>query len=164
MNISIIIGSVIALGCLIAAFYFLRKKWLIDDIPTSKALGVFIGLAELKGTAESDKPLTSYLAEIPCVLYIWKVEEHWSRMVTTVGAKGAPTTHHESGWTTVAKDEQITPFYLKDDTGVIRIIPQGAEIQDKEIFDKTCKHTDPMYFSKGPQNEIANSDHERRFI
>ena len=167
MNISAIIGtvsSVIALGCLVAAFYFLRKKRLIDDMPTSKTLGVFIGLAELKGTAESDKPLTSYLAAVPCVLYRWKVEEHWSRMVTTVGAKGAVSTHRESGWTTVAKSEVVTPFYLKDDTGIIRIVPQGAEIQDKEIFDKKCKRTDPLYFSKGPQNEIANSDHERRFV
>ena len=167
MNISNIIGivtGVIAIGCLIAAFYYLRKKRLIDDMPTSKTLGVFIGLAELKGTAESDKPLTSYLAASQCVLYRWKAEEHWSRMVTTVGAKGAVSTHRESGWTTVAKDEVITPFYLKDDTGIIRIVPQGAEIQDKEIFNKTCKRTDPLYFSKGPQNEIANSDHERRFV
>ena len=69
MNISIIIGVLIALICLIAAFYFLRKKRLVDDTPTSKTLGVFIGLAELKGTAESDQPLTSYLAAAPCVLY-----------------------------------------------------------------------------------------------
>ena len=62
MNISIIVGGVLALICLIAAFYFLRKKRLVDDTPTSKTLGVFIGLAELKGTAESDNPLTSYLA------------------------------------------------------------------------------------------------------
>ena len=66
MNISVIIGAVIALLCLFAAFRFLRKKRLIDDMPTSKTLGVFIGLAELKGTAESDKPLTSYLAGAPC--------------------------------------------------------------------------------------------------
>ena len=164
MNISIIVGGLVALGCLVAAFYFLRKKRLIDDMPTSKTLGVFIGLAELKGTAESDKPLTSFLAEVLCVLYRWKCEEHWSRTVTSVGPKGTPTTHRESGWTTVAKGEEITPFYLKDDTGVIRIVPQGAEIQDKEIFNKTCKHTDPLYFNKGPRNEIANSDHERRFI
>jgi len=69
MNISVIIGAVIALACLFAAFRFLRKKRLVDDMPTSKTLGVFIGLAELKGTAESDKPLTSYLAGMPCVLY-----------------------------------------------------------------------------------------------
>jgi hypothetical protein len=164
MNIPIIVGSVIAFGCLIGAFYFLRKKRLIDDTPTSKTLGVFIGLVELKGTAESDNPLTSYMAGAQCVLYRWRVEEHWSRMVTTVGAKGAVSTHRESGWTTVAKGEQITPFYLKDDTGVIRVVPQGAKIEDKEIYSETCKRKDPLYFSKGPSNEIANSDHQRRFI
>jgi hypothetical protein len=164
MNISIIIGGLIALVCLIAAFRFLHKKRLIDDMPTSKTLGVFIGLAELKGTAESDQPLASYLAAAPCVLYRWKIEEHWSRTTTSVGPKGVPTTHHESGWTTVAKDEQITPFYLKDDTGIIRIVPQGAEIQDKEIYNKTFKRSDPLYFNKGPAKEIANSDHERRFV
>jgi hypothetical protein len=164
MNISIIVGNVLALICLIGAFYFLRKKRMVDDTPTSKTLGVFIGLAELKGTAESDNPLTSYLAMAPCVLYRWKIEEHWSRIVTTVGAKGAVSTHRESGWTTVAKGEQLPAFYLKDDTGVIRIVPQGAEIQDKEIYSKTCKRNDPLYFGKGPQNEISNSDHQRRFI
>jgi hypothetical protein len=164
MNISIIIGGVVALVCLIVAFYFLRKKRLIDDMPTSKTLGVFIGLAELKGTAESDKPLTSYLAAAQCILYRWKVEEHWSRIVVTTGPKGVPTTRHESGWTTVAQDDELPPFYLKDDTGVIRIVPQGADIEDKEIFNKTCKRSDPLYFSKGPRDEIANSDHERRFI
>ena len=75
-----------------------------------------------------------------------------------------PQTHRESGWTTVAKGEQLPAFYLKDDTGIIRIVPQGAEIQDKEIYNKTCKRNDPLYFGKGPQNEIANSDHQRRFI
>jgi hypothetical protein len=163
MNISVIIGAVIALACLFAAFRFLRKKRLVDDMPTSKTLGVFIGLAELKGTAESDKPLTSYLAGMPCVLYTWKIEEHWSRTVTSIGAKGVPTTRHESGRTVVAKDQQKAPFYLKDDTGVIRIIPDGAEIQDKQIFNKTCRFSDPLYFAKGPLKEIADSDHERRF-
>jgi len=164
MNILIIIGVILTLACLIAAFRILQKKRLIDDMPTSKTLGVFIGLAELKGTAETDKPLTSYLAGAPCVLFKWKIEEHWSRTLTGIGAKGVPTTRHESGWTTVAKDEQLTPFYLKDDKGVIRIIPEGAEIQDKEIFNKTCRFSDPLYFSKGPLREIANSDHERRFV
>ena len=163
MNISVIIGCVIALLCVLMAFRFLRKKRLIDDMPTSKTLGVFIGLAELKGRAESDQPLTSYLAAKQCVLYSWKVEEHWSRTVTTMTSKGMQT-RHESGWTTVAKNDVLPPFYLKDDMGIIRIVPQGAEIQDLQIFSKTCKHADPLYFSKGPLQEIANSDHERRFV
>jgi hypothetical protein len=164
MSMAIIIGSVVAFICVTAVFYFLRKKRLVDDTPTSKTLGVFIGLAELKGTAETDNPLTSYLANAPCVLYRWKVEEHWSRMVTTVGPKGQVSTHRESGWTTVAKGAAEPPFYLQDDTGAIRINPQGAEIQDKEIYSRTVGRGDPLYYAKGPNNEIANSDHQRRFV
>lgn len=167
MNIPIIIGSIIALVCLIVAFRFLHKKRLIDDLPTSKALGVFIGLAELKGTAESETPLTSHLAEIPCILYTWKIEEHWSRTVTETyrDAKGRmqTRTRHESGWNMVAHGGESAPFYLKDDTGVIRIQPDGAKIEDKEVFDKMVTRTSPLYFGKGPQNEIANTDHQRRF-
>ena len=163
MNISVIIGGVIALICVLAAFRFLRKKRIIDDMPTSKTLGVFIGLAELKGRAESDQPLTSYLSAKQCVLYRWKVEEHWSRTTVSMTSKGMQT-RHESGWTIVAKGDVIPTFYLKDDSGVIRIVPQGAEIQDTQIFNKTCKRADPLYFTKGPQYEIANSDHERRFV
>jgi hypothetical protein len=36
-------------------------------------------MSELKGTAESENPLTSYLGEIRCVQYEWKVEERVSR-------------------------------------------------------------------------------------
>jgi len=68
----IIIGAIVALGCLIAALSFLRRKRLIDDTPTSKALGVFIGLTELKGTAEAETPLASHLADTPCVRYSWR--------------------------------------------------------------------------------------------
>lgn len=163
MNIAIIVGVVLSIGCLIGAFRFLRHKRLIDDLPTSKTLGVFIGLAELKGTAESDKPLTSHLAKVPCVFYSWKVDEHWSRTVTTIGPKGVPQTRHESGWKNVAQGKESAPFFIKDDTGIIRIVPEGAEIEDKEVFNKTCRRNDPLYFFKGPQNEVANSDHQRRF-
>ena len=50
-----------------------RKQRLIDDIPTCKTAGVFIGLVEVKGTAESDDPLTSHLAEKLCVHYNYTV-------------------------------------------------------------------------------------------
>ena len=71
--LSIVLGSLGAIGCLIGVFWALRHKHLIEDLPTSKTQGVFIGLAELKGTAESETPLTSYLAGAPCVQYAWQV-------------------------------------------------------------------------------------------
>jgi hypothetical protein len=60
--IPILAGSVLAIGSLVGAFYNLRHKRLIDDLPTSKAQGVFTGLTELKGSTESEKPLVSFLA------------------------------------------------------------------------------------------------------
>lgn len=163
----IILSCAGALACLIGAFRTLHKKRLIDDTPTSKTQGVFIGLAELKGTAESDAPLTSYLAGVHCVQFSWQIDEHWQRTVTETytDSKGniQTRTRTESGWTRVAGGNEAIPFYLKDDTGIIRIVPEGAQIQGIETFDKTCTPADSLYFGKGPMGSIANSTHRRRF-
>jgi hypothetical protein len=165
--LSVVLGSLAALGCLIGVFWALRHKRLIDDLPTSKTQGVFIGLAELKGTAESETPLTSYLAGAPCVQYAWQVDEHWSKTVTETytDSKGhtQTRTRTESGWTKVAGGSQSIPFYLKDDTGVIRVVPDGAKIHSIKTFDETALRSSPLYFGKGPEHEIANSTHKRRF-
>jgi hypothetical protein len=163
----LLIGSLASVGCLIGALVCLRRKRLIDDLPTSKTQGVFIGVSELKGTAESETPLTSYLGGIRCVQYEWKVEEHWSRTVTETytDAQGHSGLHTrtESGWTVVASSGENPPFYLKDDTGAIRIVPEGASIHSVSTFDRTCGAGDPLYFAKAPLSAIANSTHQRRF-
>jgi hypothetical protein len=163
----IICGTVITIGMLALAFRSFRHKRIIDDMPTSKTQGVFIGLTELKGTAESDSPLISFLAEVKCVWVKWHIDEQWSRMVTETyrDAQGHTQvrTRRETGWTTVANGSESIPFYLKDDTGIIRVVPDGASISAKEVMDKTCTPLDNLYFQKGPEGEIANSDHRRRF-
>jgi hypothetical protein len=165
--LSIVLGGLGALGCLIGAFRALRRKRLIDDVPTSKAQGVFIGLAELKGTAESEIPLISYLAGTRCVQYAWQVDEHWSRTVheTYTDAEGhtRTRTRTESGWTKVAGGDQSTPFYLKDDTGIIRVVPEGATIHSITVFNETCSPNNDLYYGKGPAHSVPDSTHRRRF-
>lgn len=158
-GIIIALTIVLALGCLLAAFHFYRRRCLIDDMPTSKTQGVFIGLAELKGTAESESPLTSYLAAVRCVYYTFKVEEHWHRV--SVGAKGQ--VQSESGWKAVAQETQSVPIYLKDETGFIRVLPDGAEVHADTVFNKKCRRDDALYYEKGPQTAVASSTHQRRF-
>jgi hypothetical protein len=164
---AILFGSLLSFGCLLGAFYLLKRKRLIDDCPTSKTHGVFIGLVEIKGTAESEEPLTSYIAEASCVQYEWQVDEHWSRTVheTYTDAKGHTHTRTriESGWKKIAGGSKSIPFYLKDDTGVIRILPEGADIESKPVFEQTCSPNRDLYFSKAPQKEIPNTTHKRRF-
>lgn len=163
----------LAIGCVLAVvFLYLalranRRKRLVDNIPTSKTTGVFIGLVEVKGTAETDAPLTSYLAEQSCVYYSWNVQEHWSRTVTETytdsQGKTQTRTRHESGWTTVAGGGEMTPFYLKDDYGVVLVRPEGAKIEPQTIFSETCTRGDPLYYAKGPAHSVPNSDHRRLF-
>ncbi|MCX6012533.1 MAG: LemA family protein [Chloroflexi bacterium] len=140
---------------------------MINDLPTSKTQGVFIGLAELKGTAESDEPIISKLAEVHCVQYNWQIDEHWSKVVheTYTDSKGhvQTRTRTETGWTKIAGDKKSIPFYLKDDTGLIRIVPEGATIQNITVFNETCSPNNSLYFGKGPSNEISNTTHQRRF-
>ncbi len=165
--IAVSVGGLLAFGCLIGSFVNLRRKRIIDDLPTSKARGVFIGLTELKGTAESESPLTSYIAGVRCVQYAWHIDEHWSRTVvesyTDSQGHAHTRTRTESGWKKVASGSESIPFYLKDDTGVIRIVPEHARIQNNKTFDETVGRESPLYFDKGPLGEVANSTHRRRF-
>lgn len=148
-------------------FRVIRRRRLIADVPTSKTLGVFIGMAELKGTAESDAPLTGYLSGANCVYYSYSVDEQWSRTVTEsyTDSKGhrQTRTRTETGWKTIASDLQNPPFYLKDDSGIIRIIPDGAQVQPVTSFNQTCSAHDPLYYGKGPDIVIPDSTHRRRF-
>ncbi len=167
VQVPLIIGAVIALACLYGSFHYLGRKRLIDDTPTSKTQGVFIGGVELKGTAESENPLVSYLAGARCVQYDWSIEEEWSRLVTETyrdaQGKTQTRTRAESGWTNVGGGGESPPFYLKDDTGILRIMPKGASIEGKTTLNNTLERRDPLYYNKGPANDIMNSTHRRRF-
>jgi len=141
----------------------LRRKRLVEDVPTSKVEGVFIGLTELKGTAETPSPLVSYLAEEEVVFYRFSVEEHWQKTETYTDSEGQTRTRTRSGWTTVRSDEVRRTFFLKDDTGEIRIQPDNAQIDADRIFSRSCSPWDPLYYEKGPYWSISHSTHRRRF-
>jgi hypothetical protein len=167
MFLAPVIGGGLALLCLWAGFRAGRRRRLVENIPTSKTTGVFIGLVELHGTAEAGRPLTSFLAEQRCVHYEWSVEEHWSRTVTETytdsDGKQRTRTRHESGWKTVANGGEAIPFYLRDDCGVVLVRPEGAQVEPASMFDQTCGRWEPLYYAKGPPFAVADSDHRRRF-
>jgi hypothetical protein len=162
-----IIGIIISGASLFSAFRILHRKRLIDDTPTLKTQGVFIGLVELKGRVGCDKPLLSYLSETQCVQYSWSIEEHWSRQVTETyhDAEGKPQTRtrNETGWTNVGRGGDSVPFYLRDETGIIRIIPDHASIEGDSSISTTVGRGDQLYYGKGPLYGVANSQHRRRF-
>ncbi len=161
-----LVAAVVSLGLLVLSLYWRKRHRLLADTPTSKTQGVFIGLVELKGTAECAAPLTSYLAQAPCVHYRWEVAERWSRTVTeTVTHNGKTTTRtrRESGWKTVTEGGETTDFYLRDDTGHVLVRPADAKLEPATLFAETVSRGDALYYAKGPDGAVAHSDGVRRF-
>ncbi len=161
------LGMLLGAVSLWAAMRANRKRRIIDDTPTCKTTGVFIGLVELKGVAEAEQPIVGYLSHKACVHYTWSVDEHWSRTVTETytdaDGKRQTRTRHESGWTTVASGGEMIPFYLRDAHGAIRVVPTGAKIEPIRTFQRTCRPSDPLYYEKGPLRAVSDSDHRRQF-
>lgn len=167
---------ILAYGILSLALWFItfgairsrKRQRVIQNIPTSKTAGVFIGLVEVKGTAESDNPITSELAESRCVHFSFSVQEHWRRTVTETytdsDGKTRTRTKTESGWKTIEQGGNEIPFYLKDDSGILRIIPTKAKIEPTPLFSQTARRSDPLYYSRGHHFAVSNSTHKRRFI
>jgi len=161
-------GGALSLLVLFFSFRLRSRERLLTMLPTVKTQGVFIGFVEVKGVAQAQHPLRSALAERPCVHYAWTVEEHWSRTVTENytdnDGRSQTRTRHESGWKSVADGSERIPFYLGDDTGVVRVDPWGAQIEPVVFFEKTCGPGDALYYEKGPADSVMDSDHERRFV
>jgi hypothetical protein len=158
---------VIAIVLLWLSLRIRRRERLVRDLPTSKVQGVFIGLVELSVTAESEKPLTSYLGGRLCVHYSYRVDEHWRRTVSEAYTddKGQPQTRTrvEEGWKTIAAGGAAEPFYGRDETGVILIRPEGAKFEGVGFFDRTVTKGDPLYATKATPIAVPDSTGERRF-
>jgi hypothetical protein len=144
-----------------------RKRRLLDDTPVSKALGVFVGEVELEGVCVRRDPFISYLAERPCVLYRWSVEEHWrrARQETYTDDKGNTRTRTviDTGSDTVASGGETGGFYIQDDTGYVWVDPKGADMDTLTMFERHADRGDHLYHEKGPSGSVYGSTGERSF-
>ena len=145
-----------------------RRERLVRDLPDSKVQGVFIGLVELNVTAESEKPLTSFLSGKLCVQYSYRVDEEWSHPETETYTddKGQSQTRQKivTEWKTIATGGAAEPFYGKDDTGVILIRPEGAKFESLNFFDQTVVKELPLYHAKATPIALPGSTGRRRFV
>lgn len=154
-------------GCMLLALNAGRKRRLLDDTPVSKALGVFIGEVELEGVCVRRDPFMSYLAERPCVMYSWSVEEHWrrAREETYTDDKGRTRTRTviDTGSDTVASGGETGGFYLQDETGYVWVDPEGADLETVTMFEEHADRDDHLYYEKGPYDAVEGSTGERSF-
>ncbi len=150
------------------SFRMRRLERIIRDLPNSKVQGVFVGLVELNVTAESEKPLTSFLGERLCVQYFYRIDEEWSHTVTETSTddKGQAQTRERVviEWKTIAKGGTAEPFYGRDETGAILIRPDGAKLEAVSFFDQTVSSGHPLYLKGATPVALPGSTGHRRFV
>lgn len=140
-----------------------KRKRLIEDTPTSKVKGVFIGLNEVKGKADLIINMNSYLSELLCCFYAYSIQEHYTRTRRVRDKDGNWRTETYSGWETVASGSNRVPFDLEDETGDVRVIPRDAEMEGNTVFARTCGRGDALYYDKGPAYAVSGSNFRRQF-
>jgi len=93
----------------------LRRKRLIENLPTSNIRGIAMGLVEIHGKTDSEVLIKSPFTQTDCVLYKYTVEEYRHQ-------------GKNSRWVIVDSGFEYTPFHLQDKTGKILVQPFGAEL------------------------------------
>lgn len=122
------IGVFVGIGLFIRGFRVLQRKRLILDTPTSHVRSAAIGLVELNGLAVGPHTLVSPITQRPCFYYrtaVWKEvgsgkNRHWEQKI----------------------DERFhVPFFLQDETGMVLIDPNGAEMDIHCDFKAEYNHS-----------------------
>ncbi|HZG38590.1 MAG TPA: E3 ubiquitin ligase family protein [Nodosilinea sp.] len=88
----------------------------------------------LWGTPKTSTPLTSELKQVPCVSYTTTVVREYEETVREKDSSGNVTTRTQRGSETVSEHQQRIPFDLVDDSGQVRVDPEGANIELVEVL------------------------------
>jgi len=111
-----IIMLVVGIIAFVKGFRWLSRKRLIENTPTSKVRSLAMGLVEVFGEAVPWKEkLEAPLSSKDCVYYKYLIEEY----------KSSGKSGH---WVVIDRGESQSPFFLKDETGMVLIDPKDADI------------------------------------
>ena len=111
-----IIGFFGGLFLVFKGFSWLKRKRIIEDIPTSKVRSIAMGLVEVNGKAHpaTKTVVTSPLTGKRCAHYLYKVEKY---------VQSGKSGH----WRTIKRGESTEPFFVQDETGKVLVDPTNAE-------------------------------------
>jgi Zn-finger nucleic acid-binding protein len=115
------IGTLAGMGLSAYGFVLNSRKRVIENIPTSAVRSLAVGLVEVSGHAQPERaPLRAPFSGLPCVVYSYAVEER-------------RRSGKETRWKTIAEGTSEEPFYVKDETGRVLVVPFDAQLvlQDK---------------------------------
>ncbi|MFW5968749.1 MAG: LemA family protein, partial [Persicimonas sp.] len=117
--------AIVAVICMRTGYDELRKKRVMENVPTAKVDGVTVGLNELKGKAVADEPVIAPFSGEECIYCKYSICEK-------------PRVEHvldESAETTVVESEVVVcdEFFLHDHSGKIRVRASRDDTSGKPL-------------------------------
>jgi hypothetical protein len=96
--------------------------------------GSFNKFTEVKGKVTCPSPLTSELANAKCVYYSMSITRRWEEEYWETDSEGRRERRTRTGTDTVASNTRHVPFFVQDETGKIKINPEGAEFVSEKSY------------------------------
>jgi len=137
-------GTLLVLG-----FAALRRKRLIENVPSSRIRSVAMGLAELIGRVIPETPQQAPFTGVACAYFRFTVEK-WT------GGKN-------KRWQVVEKGESTEPFWLEDETGRILVNPAGAEVVLRIAF-REVRRDGGIFSAKRRTTEYRLVEGQRAYV
>jgi hypothetical protein len=149
-----LLGGVLVAGAAASVAYGLRQlraAQRVADLPGSRVRSVAMGPAWIAGAVDIESPLSAPYSRTLCAWYQFRLERWtprptsyrhrsgnlWSTMLRwSAEAKGL--SYDEGGWEIVNEgDSADLSFWVKDETGRIRVEPEGAtlHIRGEQTFE-----------------------------
>jgi E3 Ubiquitin ligase len=103
-----------------------------ERVTTTLGTDVFAQVVEVVGTIECDAPLTSPVGSKPCVSYTYTLTREYEEDVTETDAQGKQTSSVQKKSETLQSETKQVEFWVRDATGRVRVVPDGAEVDLSE--------------------------------
>jgi hypothetical protein len=120
------IWATLALGVgpvlFVRSFRDLRTRRLIQNTPSARIRSMPMGLVEVQGEVLPRSELTAPFSARPCAY--WQVD--------------IATRTRRNGWSIVHRNASGHPFYLRDETGLALVYPQGAAVHLNFQVEEEC--------------------------
>lgn len=104
-----------------------------QKITTSLGKEAFAQPCEIEGMIECETPLRTPASQTACVIYTRTVTREYEERVTSSDAQGKRETRTERRSENLESQNRRTPFYVRDDTGRVLVLPEDAEVELSEV-------------------------------
>lgn len=110
-------------------------KQMAKEVAGELGRGSYNEMVGLRGTAECDNPLKSELSGTPCLYYRMSVtQEYEEEYEEWDEQRKARVRRTRRGSRNLASNTRSCPFMLRDDTGAIEVMPDGADIDAERVL------------------------------